>query len=59
MTLTRQYTKENNMLPNNNTYKVLRNEHTTDEDNKNQIHSQNKTHNEHLRNINKIENTKH
>ena len=47
------------MLPNNNTYKLLRNEHRTDEDNKNQIYLQNKTHNEHLKNINKIENTKH
>ena len=46
------------MLANNNAYKVLRNKHTTDEDNNKQIHSQIKIHNEHLNNINKIENTK-
>ena len=58
MTLTLQHTKQNDMLANNNTYKVSRNKHTTDEDNNKQIHSQIKIHNEHLNNINKIENTK-
>ena len=58
MTLTLQNTKQNCMLANNNAYKVLRNKHTTDEDNNKQIHSQIKIHNEHLKNINKIENTK-
>ena len=46
------------MLANNNAYKVLRNKHTIDEDNNKQIHSQIKIHKEHLKNINKIENTK-
>ena len=58
MTLTLQHTKQNDMLANNNTYKVSRNKHTTDEDNNKQIHLQIKIHNEHLNNINKIENTK-
>ena len=56
--LTLQNTKQNWMLANNNAYKVLRNKHTIDEDNNKQIHSQIKIHNEHLKNINKIENTK-
>ena len=36
-------------------YKVSKNKRTTDEDKNNQIHSQIKIHNEHLKNINKIE----
>ena len=36
-------------------YKISKNKHTTDEDKNNQIHSQIKIHNEHLKNINKIE----
>ena len=47
------------MLANNNTYKVSRNKHTTDEDNNKQIHLQIKIHNEHLKNIDKIKNTKY
>ena len=36
-------------------YKVSKNKHTTDEDKNNQIHSQIKIHNEHLKNISKID----
>ena len=52
---TRQPTKQNDMVANNNNYKVSKNKHTTDEDKNKQIHSQIKIHNEHLKNINKIE----
>ena len=37
---------------------MSKNKHTTDEDKNNQIYSQIKIHNEHLKNINKIENFK-
>ena len=40
MTLSLQYTKQNDKLANNNTYKVSRNKQTTDEDKNKQIHSQ-------------------
>ena len=43
------------MVANNINYIVSKNKHTTDEDKNNQIHSQIKIHNEHLKNINKIE----
>ena len=36
-------------------YKVSKNKHANDEDKNNQIHSQIKIHNEHFKNINKIE----
>ena len=40
MTQKLQPTKQNDMLANNNTYKVSKNKHTTDEDKNKQIHSQ-------------------
>ena len=49
---TLQPTKQNDMIANNNKYKVSKNKHTTDEDKNKQIHSQIKIHNEHLKNIN-------
>ena len=55
---TLQPTKQNGMVANNNNYKVSKNKHTTEDknDDKNkQIHSQIKIHNEHLKNINKME----
>ena len=55
---TLQPTKQNDMVANNNNYKVSKNKHTTEDknDDKNkQIHSQIKIHNEHLKNINKME----
>ena len=52
---TLQPTKPNNMTANNNNYKISKNKYTTDEDKNKQIHSQIKMHNEHLKNINKIE----
>ena len=52
---TLQPTKQNDMVANNNNHKVPKNKHTTDEDMNKQIHSQIKIHNEHLKNINKIE----
>ena len=42
------------MVANNNNYKVSKHKHTTDEDKNKQIHSQIKIHNEHLKNIIKI-----
>ena len=36
-------------------YKVSKNKHTTDEEKNSQIHAKIKIHNEHLKNINKIE----
>ena len=48
MKLTLQTTNQNDMLANNNTYKVSKNKHTTDEDKNKQIHSQT---NKHSRNI--------
>ena len=38
-----------------NNYKVLKNDHTTNEDESKEIHSQVKIHNEHLKNITKID----
>ena len=52
---TLQPTKQNDIAENNNNCKVSKNKHTTNEDKNNQIHSQIKIHNEHLKNINKIE----
>ena len=52
---TLQPTKQNDMVTNTSNYKVSKNKHTTDEDKNKQIHSQIKIHNEHLKNINKIE----
>ena len=52
---TLQPTKQNDIAENNNNCKVSKNKHTTNEDKNNQIHSQMKIHNEHLKNINKIE----
>ena len=43
------------MVANNNNYKVSKNKHTVDEDKNKQIHSQIKIHNEHLKNVSKIE----
>ena len=51
---TLQSIKQNDMA-NNNNYKVSTNRLKTDEDKNKQIHSQLKIHNEHLKNINKIE----
>ena len=48
-------TKQDDMVANNNNYKVSKNKHTTDEDKNKQIHLQIKIHNEHLKNITKIE----
>ena len=52
---TLQPTKQNDMAATNNNYRVSNNKHTTDEDKNKQIHLQIKIHNEHLKNINKIE----
>ena len=48
-------TKQDDMVANNNNYKVSKNKHITDEDKNKQIHLQIKIHNEHLKNITKIE----
>ena len=48
-------TKQHDMVANNNNYKVSKNKHTADEDKNKQIHLQIKIHNEHLKNITKIE----
>ena len=47
--------KQNDMVANNNNYKVSNNKRKTDEHKNKQIHSQIKIHNEHLKNIAKIE----
>ena len=52
---TLQPAKQYYMAANNNTFKVSKNKHTTDTDKNKQIHLQIKIHNEHLKNINKIE----
>ena len=52
---TLQPTKQNDMVATNNNYRVSNNKHTTDEDKNKQINLQIKIHNEHLKNINKIE----
>ena len=52
---TLQPTKQNDLVTNTNNYKVSKNKHITDEDKNKQIHSQIKIHNEHLKNIHKIE----
>ena len=51
---TLQPTKQNDMVANNNNYKVSKNKQTIDEEKK-KIHWQIKIDNEHLKNINKIE----
>ena len=51
---TMQPTKQSDMVTINNNYKVSKNEHTTNEDKKKQINQQIKIHNEHLKNITKI-----
>ena len=53
-----QPTKQNNMAANINNYKVPKNEQTTNEDKNKQLHSQIKIHNEHLKNITKIDKVK-
>ena len=55
---TLQPTKQNDMVAINNSYKVSKNEHKTNEDKNKQIHSQIKIQNEHLKNITKLTNTK-
>ena len=55
---TLQPTKHNDMISNNNNYKVSKNKRTTDEDKNKQIRSQIKLPNEYLKNINKIEKNK-
>ena len=50
------YATQHNAI--NNNYKVSKNEHTTNEDKNNQIHSKIKIHNEHLKNITKIDKCK-
>ena len=52
---TLQPAKQNNMVAINKNYKVSKNEHTINEDKNKQIHSQNKIHKEHLKNITKID----
>ena len=52
---TLQPTKQNDIVAINNNYKVLRNEHTTNEDENEQIHSQTKIHNEQMKNITEID----
>ena len=52
---TLQPTIQNGIVVNNDNYKVAKNKDATDEDKNKQIHSQIKIHNEHLKNINKIE----
>ena len=51
----RQPTNQNDMVAIKHYYKVSKNEHTTIEDKNKQIHSQIKIHNEHLKNITKID----
>ena len=55
---TLQPAKQNDMVAINKNYKVSKNEHTTNEDKNKQIHSQNKIHKEHLKNITKIDEDK-
>ena len=52
---TLQPTKQNDMLAINSNYKVSKNEHTSNEDKNKQMHLQIKIHNEHLKNITKID----
>ena len=52
---TLQPTKQNDMVAINNSYKVSKNEHETNEDKNKQIHSQIKIQNEHLKNITKTD----
>ena len=52
---TLQPTKQSDMISNNNNNKVSKNKRTTNEDKNKQMRSQIKIHNEHLKNINKIE----
>ena len=46
------------MATNNINYKVSKNKQTTNEDKNKQVHSQIETHNEHLKNITKIDKVK-
>ena len=58
MTLTWKYLptyQTSEMIANNNNYKISKNKHRTNEDINNQIHSQTKIHDKHLKNINKID----
>ena len=55
---TLQSTKQNDMVAIINNYKESKNEHTTNENKNKQIHSQIKIHNEHLKNITKIDKIK-
>ena len=48
-------TKQNDIVAINNSYKVLKNEHRTSENENKQIHSQIKIHNEHMKNITEID----
>ena len=52
---TLQSSKQNGMVIINNNYKVSKNEYKINEDKSKQIHSQIKMHNEHLKNITKID----
>ena len=54
----RQPTNQNDMVAIKHYYKVSKNEHATIEDKNKQIHSQIKIHNEHLKNLLKLTNTK-
>ena len=55
MTLTLQPTKQNDMIANNNTYRVSKNKQTTNKDKNKQVHLQIKIH---FQNITKIEKDK-
>ena len=55
---TLQPTKQNDMVAINNNYKVLKNEHTSSEVENTQMHSQIRIHNQHLRTLLKLTNTK-
>ena len=55
---TLQPTKQNDKVANKNNYKVSKNEQTTKEDKNEQVHSQIKIHNGHLKNITKIDKVK-
>ena len=52
---TLQLTNQNDMVAINNNYKVSNNEHKTNEHKNKQIHLQIEIHNEHLKNITKID----
>ena len=52
---TLQPTKKNDMVAINNNYETSKNEHTNNEYKNKQIHSEIKIHNEHLKNVSKID----